>query len=333
MCTGFFNVLRATFFMPAQSSVMSRQMQDFTCLSLDHIQGEQLLLAHSRLVMVLGVVKTMLQPQIPLAWDQCIFTLALVLYPYFLPQPNSGLAKQVLEPSPSNPIHHLLVVLLSQPISVEFSLIVHHFILNAPISSFLHYVSSWALVLLSTSFLSPIISSQPLLAFSSPSFFELLSCHVVTSLHLFPKLPSQQVDLLWTCSYFQILPSWQCSSFLCPTSVFCSILMLLLLPVVLFPAVLLSILQPCYLFHWGGVIEIPPRIFLWPMTCLMDPWEVDLHTMVLSYAVWIIWIENLNAKPEFSQFLDFYIYIFQGTYLVQPNPQRRSTRSCPLPPV
>lgn len=67
MCTGFFNVLRATFFMPAQSSVMSRQMQDFTCLSLDHIQGEQLLLAHSRLVMVLGVVKTMLQPQIPLA--------------------------------------------------------------------------------------------------------------------------------------------------------------------------------------------------------------------------------------------------------------------------
>lgn len=55
----------ASFFVLVQSSTVSPQMPYCTHLSLDHLQGEQLLLAHLGLIMVVEVGDTTVQPWMP----------------------------------------------------------------------------------------------------------------------------------------------------------------------------------------------------------------------------------------------------------------------------
>lgn len=53
--------------MSIQFSVVNHRMPDYTHLSLDHHQREQILLACSGLVVILEVAKTMVRPRMLLA--------------------------------------------------------------------------------------------------------------------------------------------------------------------------------------------------------------------------------------------------------------------------
>ena len=149
--------------------------------------------------LLLEVVKPVGWPQLLLAWGW--YSDPTTPIPSLCPSFRSSvhLVEQVLVLMAS---HHVLHLLLSdqslQLVSVQFSLIVPLVLPPIPIPNPVALPSLFyaTLVLLWASTLPLVTSFLLLPIFSSPSFSMILSFHVVTSLHLSPKLLSQQVDPL-----------------------------------------------------------------------------------------------------------------------------------------
>ena len=198
---------KVSFFFPVQSFVMTHQMKYCIDPSLDHHHGGQPLLSHWGLVLILEVVETVGRSPINLAWYRCLGLVAPVPIPSLLLQQSAQSVEQVPEPTPSHPLLHSSATLTPQPIYLQFSLSLCLAFPPNHIYSSLPFLSSLIYALVSTSFLFLVNFSLHPPTLSSLSSFVRLSFCIVTSSHLFPKLLSQQDDLLWTCRFSQPLQS------------------------------------------------------------------------------------------------------------------------------
>ena len=133
--------LRAAFFMLVQSFVVTHQMIDCTHPSSDHHQGEQHLLAHLGLVLILEVVEIEVRPQMFLTSGWYLSPVAPVPTPCMSLQSIAQSIEKDLDPTSIHPLPRLLVVLTHQPVSKMFSL-------SSRLSFFLLPASASLLVLL-----------------------------------------------------------------------------------------------------------------------------------------------------------------------------------------
>lgn len=194
-----------------------------------------------------------------------------------------------------------------------------------PIFASLLFLSSSTPLLHSTSSMSPAAPILLLVASAFLSSFPLISsslisfCFCYQSFLLFDKIYLNIVDFLclWVQKnlplslYLHCIATYYCCC-CCFQSCCC----------------LQSILPSCcytdQLMDFGGIVTVPLRVPLWPMTCPVDPWKIRPHIVVLANTMGIIWIKLFSVELDFHYLLSLGIYILQALNIVESNPQHKT---------